>query len=72
MTFTPGQKKFLKAIINGDHIVCSQRVTQPLFDAMIIFPKPGAMFPWIQGCNGQMSSQYYLTEKGEELLSVKA
>ncbi len=57
---TAGQRKFLKAVANGDHATFHVRVTKPLFDAGIVFPRPGALFPWIVGCNSQTATDYYI------------
>jgi len=65
--FTAGQIKFLTAVANGKSELFHVRVTDPLFYAGYVFPVPGAIFPWLRGCNGQSSGDYFLTEKGAAL-----
>jgi len=61
---TAGQKKFLKAVAANQHASFHVRVTRPLFDAGLVFPRVGAIFPWLVGCNGQYAPDYAITEAG--------
>jgi hypothetical protein len=63
---TNGQRKFLEAVACGERGTFHVSVTRPVMDAGFVFPKPGALFPFIVGCNGQLADDYYLTVEGRE------
>lgn len=69
---TTGQRKFLWAVRDGGSEIFHVSVTGPLFRDLHVFPRPGALFPWVHGCNGQQASDYYLTENGLALIEQDA
>jgi hypothetical protein len=68
---TAGQRKFLETVAEGERGNFHVRVTKPVMEAGLVFPLPGALFPWLVRCNGQMASDYYLTPEGVAFLEAE-
>jgi hypothetical protein len=65
---TAGQRKFLDALYEEKHLVAHRKVVQPLFDAGLIFPRPGNFLFFVVGCNGHLAADFYLLPAGRDAL----
>lgn len=71
MTLTAGQRKFLKALANGEHLISSPRVVDPMWkgEIKLVQPRPDALFPFIVGCNHQSTNDYVITDEGRAAIA---